>query len=248
MINASLGSLEVSDQTVWLSTNRNFGNMVPGFSDDWEAVRGQAVGIVRGHTDASHVIRMRPPSITGFVDLDYAQASDTWLTDGLITSNPEHILHANPADCGEIALHGVNVETNDDVIALLHASRRIVGEQGHVRTLEYLQRARHIDPTNMTARFAPSARVESYAFAEVDPEQVVSPIWRDYVYEDDRGMWHIDFHARAVDDLLDFGIPKEQIQVNETDTIADPNYFSYFRQQQQGEPAGYNGLFFALRR
>lgn len=239
--------LSLDENTVWLQANRNFGNMVPDLSSDWEMNRDKAIACIGAYTTASQVVRMKPRGVGGFIDLDLVEPAAMHLTDGFITTNPDFILHANPADCGEIALSGFSNTEERNVIGLFHASRRIVGEGGHLRAIDYLLETHDIDPATLNARLSPSARGESYRFSDIDQAQKTSPLWRDYVYEDSEGYWHVDFHQRTVDDLLNIGIPEENIIVCDGDTAADLAYFSYMRQAQGLEPRGANGLLFALR-
>jgi copper oxidase (laccase) domain-containing protein len=239
--------IELDPQMVWLQANRSFGNMVEGLSDDWLQNRQQAVDILSEHTSASQVVRMKPLNMSGFVDLDRTEVEPIHLTDGFVTTNPNLILHANPADCGEVALHGFGMEVGQEVLGLFHASRSIVGEGGHIRGIEYMAAAYGLDPASMTARLAPSARAESYAFQKLNDDVAADALWRDYIYQDEEGLWHIDFHQRTIDDLIEFGIPATNINVSPVDTITEPNYFSHFREARTGEPIGGNGLLVALR-
>lgn len=238
--------LAVDQSTVWMQANYNFGNMVPDLSPDWDANRARAVALAGSYTTATQLVRMKP-SDGSFIDLDKVDSAAVHLTDGFITTNPDFILHTNAADCGEIALSGFSAVQETNVIALLHASRRIVGDGGHLRALDYLLDTHNVDPRTLTARLAPSARADSYKFPDISPDQKISPLWKDYVYEDADGNWHVDFHQRTVDDLLDVGIPKDQIAVSGVDTVTDPAYFSHRKFEQGLQPIGGNGLLFALR-
>jgi copper oxidase (laccase) domain-containing protein len=239
--------IETDSKTVWLQANKLFGNMLEGFSDDWEQNREDAVDILSNYTVAIQLVRMKALNRSGFVDLDRTEFADVHRTDGFITTNPNLILHANPADCGEIALHGFGVEVGTEVLGLFHASSKIVGEGGHLRGIEYLAKTYGVNPAGMSARLAPSARVESYKFPDIYEHQKTSLIWRDYIYRDPQGYWHIDFHQRTIDDLVDFGIPLEQIDISPIDTIANPTHFSNYRENRTGEQPGANGLLVALR-
>jgi copper oxidase (laccase) domain-containing protein len=238
--------LAVDESAVWLQANMEFGNMVEGLSTDWLANRERAAGIVGSYTAASQVIRMKPKGESGFFDLDTVEHAPVHHTDGFISTNPEYILHANPADCGEIAVHGLSKATGMNVIGLFHANRRIVGEGGHLAALEYMVQKHEIDPSNLVARLSPSARVGSYKMEYVN-ETLTTPEWKNYVFQDPDGFWHVDFHQRTVDDLMAFGIADENLAVSSIDTIADEQYYSHYRFTRDLAPDGANGLMYALR-
>jgi copper oxidase (laccase) domain-containing protein len=193
---------------------------------------------------------MRGLGVTGFQDLDGLELAhgDVLHTDGFITTNPDIVMHVNPADCGEIALHGFSKRHGTEVAAMVHAGRRIVDEGGHMRPIEYMCQTHDIEPSELTAWFGPSARADSYRFPVIEAEQHASDRWRDYL-EYKGGHWHVDVHGRAVDDLLAFGISAENMTINKADTSAPgANYFSY-RQYKNGDQQTFatNGFFFALR-
>jgi copper oxidase (laccase) domain-containing protein len=242
--------VRLDEETVWLQAGKAAGVMTPRpeLEPNWQAHRSEAIGVLGGLTAARHVVRMtsaRPER--AYYDLDREPVSDVRHTQGMITADPNLILHANSADCGELAVHGFSENVGATVMALIHANRQTVGEGLPEQTLEYLCNAYAVDPTNLRARLGPSARKESYVFEHVGAS-LQAPGWRDYVSENADG-WHIDVHGRTLDDLQKFGVPERNITASPADTISDPAYFSHYRHTHDPahEPEGYNGLFFAMR-
>lgn len=245
--------LSITDRTVWFQGNFLFGNMVEGLSDDWRYNRDRAVEIISDYTDARRVVRMKPPKDgTNCVDLgmDLDVPLDPYVeTDGIVTADPEKILHANPADCGEIALHGVSPVLGVDVIALVHADRVIAQERSHLDVVRYLadpQQGYGIDTKDMTVHMSPSGRA---GYRRVISEaQKQSAAWQRYLKAPQTdGSYHVDFHNMTVDTLVEYGIPREAMTISPIDTTTDPNYYSHSQHMNQGQPMGANGLMFALR-
>jgi copper oxidase (laccase) domain-containing protein len=234
--------------SVWLQVNRTFGNTVPELSDDGLENRDRAVRRIREFTAATHLIRIKPLGTSGFVDLGVrTPVEEKVVTDGLITTNPDHILHANPADCGQIAVTGYSGTVEKSVLGLFHASRRIVDEGGHITPLEYMRDAYGIETQDMTVRLSPSIRKESYIFSNIDASQRSDPKWEGYIHETDQGEWSVDFHQRTIDDLIQLGVETDNLFVSPHDTGADSIHFSKYRQERGMQERGGNGLFVALR-
>jgi copper oxidase (laccase) domain-containing protein len=167
--------------------------------------------------------------------------------EGVITSNPFHVIFANPEDCGEIAVSGID-QDDKPVIGLFHASRHQVDRQVYIQSLGYLCESRGIEPEALSVKLSPSARAESYAFPDIAESQKVSPRWQGYVQQDDQGLWHVDFHNLMLDDLRSFGIKDEQMVVSSGDTAhPDSDYYSYSQYVKGQREDGGNSLLFALR-
>ena len=221
----------VDDDFCWLQTNRNVGNMVPGLSTDWlrNRERGMHIFSQLSSVALGRVVRMKPLNQSSFVDLDLLDTvPDVIETDGFITSDTDLIMNANPADCGEVAVVGHSSRLDKRVAALLHASRKIVDEGGHIQALDYFTETYGVSTREMKVVMSPSARKESYKFEDISEEQKVDFIWHSFIHEDDEGYWHVDFHGKTIDDLLAFGIQPDNIIDTGVDTISDPDYYSSF--------------------
>lgn len=239
-------TLALTHDAVWLQANARFGSMIEGLSDDWAGNRARAASIIGQYTAARQVVRMKPKGVSGFVDLDSQPLSNVVRTDGFISSNPNLILHANPADCGEIALYGFDVEAEKPVAALFHANRKIVGQGGHLEALEYLCESRGIEPADLRGFISPSVRGDSYKMHYLG-EDLDNQGWEPYTASDQDGLWRIDLHGRLMTELEQFGIPPSNLIVSDIDTATHPDYFSHTSYQAGTKPQGANGLMFALR-
>lgn len=247
-IKTSEHAIHLDDESVFLFTNKLHGNVAPHRSADALANQGRALQVVGRFTGASALATMRP-NHGRFVILDEEPRTDIYDADALLTSNPEDILHVRPADCGVVAVKGFGAKIERDTFALLHVSRHVIDMGAHLRALEQMVDTYGVDPETLSVYVGPSARQESYKFPEIDEAQKTSPLWRDYVHEDEQGLWHVDFHRRAVDDLRGFGIPMDSIEVSDIDTAGSPDYFSNMRANKGIDvDRGTNGAFFALRK
>jgi copper oxidase (laccase) domain-containing protein len=238
--------------SVWQQGNAQAGDTFMGTCEGWETNLTKALDNLAKFTTARQVIRISAAGQTvDLVDMDRSpkphSLTSPLRTEGIITSNPAHVLFANPADCGEIAVSAVTAEGHP-VIGLLHASRAQVDRKSYLRSLEYLCISRRIGAEDLAVRISPSARAESYVFDDISAAQKAAARWRGYVEQDTAGRWHVDFHNRTLDDLRDFGIKEEQMFVSQGDTAhPDSPYFSYSQSVRGVKPDGGNGLLFALR-
>ena len=249
---AEVYTLAVDQHAAWLQGNRYAGS-TGLFSPEATEARARLIARMSPYiSQTARPVYMRPVpgAREGFVDLDQLdQTLDLIHTDGLMTSSPEHILQANPADCGEVAISGYSEIKGRTALALLHVNRVIAGAGSQRDALDYYFTKFGVEPSQANVRLSPSARKESYVFAAIDSAQQEAPEWQDYLSQDTTGSWHIDFHGKTVDDLVAAGIPKKRIQVSPVDTIASPDYFSNYRynRTQDESQRGGNGLFFAIR-
>lgn len=239
--------LAVAENAVWLQANMRFGNMVEGLSEDWLGNRARAAEIIGRYTTADQVVRMKPEGESGFTDLDKQPVDNIVRTDGFITSNPNLILHANPADCGEIALYGFGTMVERPVAALFHANRKIVSQGGHLQAIEYLCESRGIAPGGLGGFISPSVRADSYRMKYLGEDFQNLGAWESYIKQGDDGLWRVDLHGRVMAELEQFGIPHGNLQVSDIDTAVHPDYFSHTNYQAGTKPPGANGLMYALR-
>jgi copper oxidase (laccase) domain-containing protein len=244
--------VSVDTYSAWQQGNMHAGNTSPLREPGWEMNLNRAMQNFAGVTVANKLVRVTSVGEPlPFVDLDKITVSTDPLqphsVDGAITTNPNYVIFANPIDCGEIAIHGLG-SNGESAIGLFHASRDQVDKKGYIPGIEYLFDTHNIDPATATVRVSPSARVDSYAFADISEHQKTSSRWKDYIYQDSNGQWHVDFHRLTLDDLRQLGIKDENMYVSPHDTAhPDSPYFSRVQTYKGNRPYGGNGLLFALR-
>jgi copper oxidase (laccase) domain-containing protein len=240
----------INSESVLLQANRRAGTIVDGYGTGWELNRQRALNQLGKYAISDRVVRMKPPKEAGkwYVDLGTESAcTNLYGTEALITTGNE-VLHANHADCGEIAVSGYN-ESGLLVRALVHAGRKVVGQGGHMQAFEYMKERHKIKPEELWIRMSPSAR-EGYALDYMDyRDDEDEAAWNPYVKGVlwfGQAMYQVDVHRRTVDDLTNFGIKPDHMIISDVDTTDSPEYFSNFQFNHEFQMLrGLNGLFFA---
>lgn len=245
--------VNLSNDAVWLQANREAGSMSQTVDPEWLQNRDTALMVLGRFSTAGSLARMMSAATDtpDFIDIDAFPGQEVavdrntrfYHAQGLITADPASILHANTADCGEIAISGRSERTGATVLGLLHASALCVRNETYLSAIEYMCDEHAMAPSDLTVILGPSARAASYKFPTIDQAQQRSPRWQEYLEQDAEGMWHVDLHGRTIADLAEFGI--EHIEASPIDTIADGRYFSNTQFRNGQQPKGYNGLFFA---
>lgn len=143
-------------------------------------------------------------------------------TDALVTGKRNLLLAVSVADCVPILL----VDTRTQTVAAVHAgwrgtAKRIVG-----KTIEYMKGAVHSDPKNIFAFIGPSAGACCY---EVGDEVVVNFSKEYYVDSQDAGKYKLDLKRINFAQLVEKGVPANNIEVSEACTICDEDFHSYRR-------------------
>ena len=243
--------LYADDRFVWLQTNRNFGNTSPQQSPDGLENREHALRELREYTTANFLVRMFVANRAGFIDLGMedivGDSGGKIRTDGFITLSPNHILHGNSADCGEITVTGFGELVERPVLGLVHAGRQVISENGHIEPLEYMCEKYGVKPEEMSVRLSPSIRKASYVFPEIKDARLLEPGWEGYVEQIETGEWSVDAHQRTIDDLVRFGVAPNNIYSSPDDTAASEAYFSNYNHDRGLQEKGFNGIFTALR-
>lgn len=240
-----------SERAAFLFTKKDFGNIGILHSDDGDDNRRRAVGMMSEVTGAQAVTRLKTAMPDGVDHLDISglaadELPEVVYAEALITTDPDHILQVNPADCLTLAVDGISERVGGPVLALIHAAAKDIVAGRPRLTLEYMCATYSVEPSELQVKASPTARHQSYKFKDISEHQKQSERWQDYVYQDEAGMWHVDFHGRAMADLAELGVPNANIWANPDDTISNPAYFSYYRHIQHGDVRGYNGAFAAL--
>lgn len=139
------------------------------------------------------------------------------VVDALVTTNPNHALFLAVADCCSVVLH----DAAKGVLMLSHIGRHSAEVDGGRRSVEFLQQNCNSSPADLKVWLGPAVGKATY------------PIRK----KGNKGL-----HEVIVDQLLEAGVPRENIEVSEVDTATDPNYFSH-SQFRAGKQAGSDGRF-----
>ncbi len=238
-------SLAVDRATAWLMTNRNFGNTFIGAAGGWEANQSRALRLLSTFSTAGQLLLLRSDLKIPVTDVTDVTESGQTYGESVISANPDHILQMIPADCGVASISGFSDVTGGLVKGLVHIGRHPVGRATHLKAFDHMSERYGLSPEDLDVRVAPSARKESYCFEDIDTAQKFDPRWKGYLAKEDDGMWHVDVHGRAVDDLLAIGVNPARLTVSPVDTMASPDYYSNYHQQRGRQESGYNAVFIA---
>jgi YfiH family protein len=144
--------------------------------------------------------------------------------DGLITAEKNLWLAVVVADCIPLML----VDTRRHVVAALHAGWR--GTAGRIaeRGLDLLRTNFGTERSDVKAFIGPSAGVCCY---EVGEE--VFSLFSDAVLLRNNGSVHLDLKKENKRQLLEAGVPDEQIEVSPHCTICAPDLFHSYRRDRE---------------
>lgn len=167
-------------------------------------------------------------------NVDSLTPEELWQSeaDALITNNPTNLLVLKAADCiplifyvpGEKVLALAHVGTSG---AALHLPAKVVKELGY-------------SPQRIKVYVGPHISQKSYRFVDKDlSDKKLDDSWNSYVTHENDGI-HLNLLGYVLDELKRAGINPDNIEINEIDTGADPDYFSHRRHKLTGEPNGRN--------
>lgn len=151
--------------------------------------------------------------------------------DAAITKNPQKLLVLNAADCIPL----VFCNKKGDFVALAHIGTN--GASLHLPTK--LVNELGVSPQDLYCYIGPSISQKTYRFERDKFEKKLDQSWDKYVTDEADGI-HINLIGYVLDELKNLGIKPKNIQIEEVDTGADPNYFSHRRHRLTGEADGRN--------
>jgi len=143
-------------------------------------------------------------------------------TDGLVTKSKNLLLAISVADCVSILI----TDKKSRTIAAVHAGWRGAAKRIMGKTIDFMVNELSCDPRNVLAFVGPSAGVCCYEVGEEvaehfrDGELIKSSKPRKFM---------LDLKAANFSQLIDHGVPKENIEISENCTIHDASFHSYRR-------------------
>ncbi|HEV8340667.1 MAG TPA: peptidoglycan editing factor PgeF [bacterium] len=152
--------------------------------------------------------------------------------DGLITSDPEVVLAIHAADCVPILLW----DSRGGAVGAVHAGWRGTAAGAAPAAVEEMRTAFGTHPTDLRVALGPSIGACHY---EVDAPVAAAferwP-WRADILRAGRpGHWHLDLAEANRQDLVDAGVPAEQIWSSSYCTACHRHlFFSYRRERLTG--------------
>ncbi len=149
--------------------------------------------------------------------------------DGLITSKRKIPLMTMAADCAPILIY----DKEKKVVSAVHSGR--VGTKKEIvkTALELFIKEYSSKVENILIAVGPSIGKCCYEVGE----EIAKETDKKYIYQKE-GSFYLDIKQMLNDQLLNFGIKKENIQISPVCTCCDKNYFSYRRDGQCGRFCG----------
>ncbi len=161
-------------------------------------------------------------------------------TDGLMTADPEIVLMLRLADCVPVCIF--DIENN--AIALVHSGWR--GTIGKITliAIQHMMSEFNTDPKMLKIILGPS--IQSCCNVSSTPIQLHLPEWSDCI-KAERDAYGINLQRFIVKTAHQAGVLSKDIQVDQTCTVMDRNYFSHQRSKQTGEKEGRFAVLMSLK-
>lgn len=149
-------------------------------------------------------------------------------TDGLITKSENLLLAISVADCVPILVADMNSRT----VAAVHAGWRGTAKGIAGKAIDFMRRELNCSPQNIFAFIGPSAGICCYEVGD----EVARHFHGDEIRNSSRtGKFMLDLKSANLSQLVDHGVPKENIEVSKYCTICDTHFHSFRR---EGEASG----------
>jgi len=164
---------------------------------------------------------------------------ESLVCDALVTEKTDVFLFFVIADCLALLIF----DPVKQVCALVHAGWKGVDQELPRLVIEHLTAHYGTNPADLRIGFSPSIKVNSACFPEV--EQAKDPRWRPYI-KPHKDLWCVDTTAFALDQLLQAGVSRENIEIDPTDTRSSPDFFSHRRSVEENLPEARFGVLIGL--
>lgn len=163
------------------------------------------------------------------VDTSYCATEDKE-GDAFITKEKEVFLFMKVADCLPIILF-------DPIknVLVAHCGWRSTDKKLAQKVIEKMTEAYGSKTSDILVAIGPGIHKESYI---KDPKTKIIPDWKSFVSELENGQVKIDLVGYNKHQLIETGVPKENIEISPVDTAQDEEYFSHYRSSRNGEQEG----------
>lgn len=146
-------------------------------------------------------------------------------TDALITEKPGLILAIQVADCAAVLIGDPECR----IIAAIHAGWRGAVSEIVPKTIDRMKRNGNTRPDRMLAYISPAICKKHF---EVGPE-VSRHFPSDFVDETTYDKPHVDLKSFIRQQLIDTGIPRQQIQMDKGCTMCEEDKYYSFRKERE---------------
>lgn len=143
--------------------------------------------------------------------------------DALVVTTTGHALLLPLADCIGAVIH----DPTQNIMMVSHLGRQNLEQVGGTKCIDYLIDKHAVDPQNLTVWLSPAAGQDYYPLYAFDNRSL---------------------HTVAIEQLMNAGIPRDNITASPIDSAADDNYFSHSRYLKGDRPTdGRHAIIAALR-
>lgn len=152
--------------------------------------------------------------------------------DAAISEEPGVFLFLVVADCLPIIL----CDSQKKVVAQVHVGWHGTDLELTKRVACLMQEKFSCNPANIIVGIGPGIHKESYI--RENPSQKDNPAWQPYLEKVDENRFLIDLVGYNKTQLIESGIPEENIEISDIDTATSKEFFSHDRSIRSGEPEG----------
>ncbi len=160
---------------------------------------------------------------------------DYYDVDALITNTKGLVLYVLTADCCPIILF----DPVKAALGLVHASWKNTDQEFVKKVVATMQTTFKTNPADLKVFIAPAIHPQSYAFSKNDEHiaQRDKPNWQPYL-EEKAGRVHIDVVSYNIDQLVEGGVLRQNIEDSGIDTYSSKDYFSHRQSVVESLPEG----------
>ena len=195
------------------TSTRHDGSMKPLTDDDFDACTKRRATFLAAHdiaaSDTTNVRLLyegddycRYATLSSNDKGDGITKPSSFVTDGMVVTEPGHALFLPLADCIGVVLH----DPMKNILMLTHLGRHNLEQFGGTKSVEYLIKKHGVDPQNLTIWLSPAAGKEYYPL---------------FAFE------NRSLHDEATKQLLAAGVRPEHIDTSPIDSAADDIYYSH---------------------
>ena len=141
----------------------------------------------------------------------------------LATNEKGLVLMLLTADCIPATFY----DPEHEAITLAHLNRHTIAHSLAQKTVRFLRETYGTDPTKLLVHFGPHIKKESYRYPLPLPDPT-PPQLAPFVHEEN-GAAVIDMTAAHKAELLNEGVPEQNIEISPINTATSPDHFSYYR-------------------
>ena len=204
-------------------SNKSGGNMDFKWGSEREVLSNRKLFLKNNEINLDDIVAMEVEHEERILIADSSMKGKVIFTEALITKEKNLPLFLTTADCLPIAFW----DAQSEVIALAHCGWRPTNRKLVSKVIARMEAEFNSNPKDLFVSIGPGIHKESYIFK--NPIQKTIPDWFEFLEDTPEGDTHIDLVGYNKAQLLEAGIPENQIEIDSNDTFLSEDYFSHFR-------------------